>query len=377
MTTQRYSCFLFALVLNLLGISALLVPAASLSAQEFSKKIVREFFISPTGTTAVYNKYGDIKVHTWANKLVKMDITLLVKAADSRAAERLLERIKINFLHTPDYVKAETIVESAPYLGVFLFDSGMPDYKIHYEVWLPAENRLDVKNRYGDIYVSHLKGRLLAELRYGSLYGEDLGGDADLSIGYGKATLSQIRNLTGYVSYSDLLAKRAIEVSMDTRYSDIRILQASQVRIVSKYDKLRFDSVEDLRIQTRYSELKARQVGSLSLSAQYTDIHLERLYRALDADLSYGKIALDALGRHFSEARIQGKYTDVNITTEPGTAFRLDAQGKHTALRAKNLSAYSRTETPGGQVRLSGFHGDAQAPRIITTRLQYGDFLIK
>jgi hypothetical protein len=88
MTTQRYSCFLFALVLNLLGISALLVPAASLSAQEFSKKVVREFFISPTGTTAVYNKYGDIKVHTWANKLVKMDITLLVKAADSRAAER-------------------------------------------------------------------------------------------------------------------------------------------------------------------------------------------------------------------------------------------------------------------------------------------------
>jgi hypothetical protein len=345
--------------------------------QEFSKKINREFSISPTGTTALYNKYGNVRVNTWANRSVKMEITIVVNATDQRAAERVFERIQVNFLHTADYVKAETVFEPEYRTGVTVFGFKVADFKINYDVWLPADNQLDLKNRYGDAHVSNLKGKLLAEIRYGNLRGENLSGDADLSINYGKASLNQARHLTGYISYSDLLAERADEVNLDTRYSDIRLSQATQVRLTSKYDKLNFGEVETLRLQTRYTDLRGRQIGSLFLTAQYTDARIERVVEVLDADLNYGALNIRALGRQFSEARVQAKYTDVKIAVEPGAAFRLDAEGKHTDVRTLNLSRSMLKETMGGQVKVSGFSGDANAPRIITARLQYGDFELK
>lgn len=345
--------------------------------QEFSKKINREFGISPTGTTAIYNKYGNVRVNTWANRSVKMEITIVVNAADQRAADRVFERIQVNFLHTADYVKAETVIDPEHRTSVTVLGFKATDFKIHYDVWLPAENQLDLKNRYGDAHVANLKGRLMAEIRYGNLRGENLGGDADLSINYGKASLNQVRSLTGYISYSDLLAERADDVNLDTRYSDIRIARAAQVRLTSKYDKINLGEVETLRLQTRYTDLRGRQIGSLFLTAQYTDSRIERVAEVLDADLNYGELDVRALGRQFSEARVQAKYTDVKIAVEPGAAFRLDAEGKHTDVRTLNLSRSMLRESIGGQVKVSGFSGDANAPRVIMARLQYGDFELK
>ncbi|MCS7036349.1 MAG: DUF4097 family beta strand repeat-containing protein [Saprospiraceae bacterium] len=375
MTLKKYS---LALLLTwLIGWLGAEPTRADGLKQEFSKKINREFGISSTGTTAIYNKYGNVKVNTWANRSVKMEITIVVNAADQRAADRVFERIQVNFLHTADYVRAETVIEPERSYSSGVGGFKAFDFKIHYDVWLPADNQLDLKNRYGDALVSNLKGKLMAEIRYGNLRGENLSGDADLSISYGKASFNQVRSLTGYINYSDLLAERANDVNLDTRYSDVRITQASQVRLTSKYDKLNFGEVEALRLQTRYTDLRGRQIGSLFLTAQYTDSRIERLTETLDADLNYGELDIRALGRQFSEARVQGKYTDVKIAVEPGASFRLDAEGRQTDVQVPHLSRSMYRETIGGQVRVSGFAGDANAPRVITARLQYGDFILK
>lgn len=345
--------------------------------REFAKKINREFRIAPTGTTALYNKYGNVKVNTWANPLVKLEITILVNAPDQRTADRILERIQVNFLNTADYVKVETVIEPEERSRSRVFSIRTTDFQIHYDVWLPADNSLDVKNRYGDAYVSNLKGKLMADIRYGALRGENLRGDADVSIHYGKISLNQVHNLTGYLSYADLLADRAEEISLDTRYSDIRIRQAERVSLTSKYDKLNFGEVSTLRLQARYGDLGGQQVNSLFITGQYMNLRLERVIETLDADLSYGKIDIRSLGRQFSQARVQARYTDVKIAVESGAAFRLDAEAKRTAVHTPHLLHYTRMETLEGQVKVSGFVGDARAPRVILARLQYGDFVLK
>ncbi len=374
MTPKKYSLLSIALLLLCGGVSA--APRDNRPEQEFSKKIVREFPISANGTTAVDNRFGNIKVNTWNQRLVKMEITIIVNAPDQRSADRLFEGIKINFLNTADYVKAETVVQEAS-SGLALLGNRKGEFSIHYDLWLPADNQLDLRNRYGDVYVSNLKGKLLAEIRYGNLRGENLSGDADLALSYGKASLNRVRNLTGSLSYADLNSEHAAEVSMDTRYSELRIAQAGQVRLTSKYDKLNFGEVGTLRIQTRYSDVRARQVSALFLTAQYTDTRIERLNNTLDTDLSYGQISVSTLGRQFTEARLQAKYTDVKISVEPGTAFRLDAKSKHTDVHTPNMMTMARVTIPGGRTNITGFAGDAKAPRIITADLQYSDFVLK
>ena len=69
-------------------------------AQEFTKTINREFGTSTDGTTALYNKYGDVKVKTWQNNSVKIDVTIVVNAKTQREADEAFKNLNVNFINT-------------------------------------------------------------------------------------------------------------------------------------------------------------------------------------------------------------------------------------------------------------------------------------
>ena len=363
------------LLLALLAFGGATLAFANGPKQEFSKKINREFGISATGTSAIYNKYGKVNINTWANNSVKIAITIVVNASDQRTADRTFDRIKVNFLNTADYVKAETVIETETKI-TWLTNSSQ-DFKINYDVWIPVGNQLDLKNKYGNAYVANLNGKLKAEIKYGDLRTETINNDADLSIGYGKATLAQVRNLTGYISYGGLTIADATSVQVDTKYSDFQIDRADAVRVTSKYDNFNLGNIHDLRVQTKYANLRVQQSKAVFVTAQYTDVKLNNISGSVDADLTYGSLKVGALGRNFSDARIVGKYTDVQMNVESGTAFRFDAEGNHSGLRTPSGATISRSDKSSSRSSVEGFVGDANAPRFIHDRLNYGDFVLK
>ncbi|MFN0015869.1 MAG: hypothetical protein ACKVU2_15105 [Saprospiraceae bacterium] len=364
-----------ALLVCLVVLGSAVQALAGGPTQEFSKKINREFNISATGTTAIYNKYGKVNINTWQNNSVKIDITIVVNATDQRTADRTFERIKVNFMNTADYVKAETVIESEAKIS--WLGNNCQDFKINYEVWMPIGNQLDLKNKYGNSFVAALNGKLKAEIKYGDLRTEAVNNNADLSIGYGKANLAKVRNLTGYLSYGGLNITEAAEVQMDSKYSDFQIDQAMAVRVTSKYDNFNLGDIEDLRVQTKYANLRVNTTKAVYVTAQYTDVKMNSISGSVDADLNYGSLKVGALGRNFSEARIVGKYTDVQMNVESGAAFRFDAEGMHTGLRTPHGATISRKDKKGSHSLVAGFVGDAKAPRLVHARLSYGDFTLK
>lgn len=364
------------LLLVLIALCGATLASANGPKQEFSKKINREFGISATGTTAIYNKYGKVNINTWSNNSVKIDIIIIVNTNDQRAADRTFERIKINFLSTADYVKAETVIESETKTATWL-GSTSQDFKINYEVWMPIGNQLDLKNKYGNAFVANLNGKLSAEIKYGDLRTEAINNDADLSIGYGKASMVKVRNLTGYVSYGGLNLTDAASVQIDTKYSNFQIDNADAVRVTSKYDNFDLGNIHDLRVQTKYANLRVQQTKAAFVTAQYTDVKLNNISGSVDADLSYGSLKVGALGRNFSDARVVAKYTDVQMNVESGTTFRFDAEGTHTGLRTPTGAVISRKDKNSSHTAIEGFVGDANSPRLVRARLSYGDFVLK
>jgi hypothetical protein len=342
---------------------------------EFTKKINREFNISATGTTAIYNKYGKVNINTWQNNSVKIDITIIVNAGDQRIADKTFDRIKVNFMNTADYVKAETVIEAES--KVSWITGSCDDFKINYEVWMPIGNQLDLKNKYGNAFVANLNGKLKAEIKYGDLRTEAVNNNADLAIGYGKATMAKVRNLSGYVSYGGLTLADAAEVQMDTKYSDFQIDRATAVRVTSKYDNFNLGDIEDLRVQTKYANLRVNTTKAAFVTAQYTDVKVNNISGSVDADLNYGSLKVGALGRNFSEARVIGKYTDVQMNVESGTVFRFDAEGTHAGLRTPSGATISKQNKQGGYSAVEGFVGDANAPRLVLARLNYGGFILR
>jgi hypothetical protein len=360
----------------LLGLCIHLAASAMAESpkREFTKSINREFSTIANGMTALYNKYGKVNVNTWQNNSVKIDISIVVNADDERDAQKMFDRIQVNFTSTSGYIKAETMIQQTN--GWWPTDN-LQDFKINYDIWMPAGNQLDLKNKYGNAYVAALNGKLIAEIKYGDLRTEAINADADVNIGYGKANLAKVYNLSGQLSYGGLTVGEARDIQVDSKYSEMSIDQAGSIRITSKYDNFTFGNLAELRLQTKYSNLKLKNAKSLYVTAQYTDIRAAYVSELLDADLNYGSIKVDMLGRNFNSVNIIGKYTDVQVSTERGTAFRFDAEGSYTGLHYPAGATIRHRDESSSREAVEGYIGDPNARSLVKARLIYGELVIK
>lgn len=344
--------------------------------QEFTKNINREFGTNSNGMTAIYNKYGTVNVKSWQNNSVKIDVTIRVNAANQAAADKMFDRIQVNFANTTGYVKAETMIQSKS--GWWGEENVCQDFKINYEVWMPAGNQLDLKNKYGNSYVAALNGKLTAEIKYGDLRTEALTGDADINLGYGKAFIAGVNNLYGQVSYGEInLTAAKGEVQLDSKYSELKLDKVGAARITSKYDDFTLGDIQDLRVQTKYSDLKVVRVGAVFITAQYTDVKLTTVSTSADVDLMYGGLKIEALGRDFTDANVTGKYTDVRITAERGAGYKFKLDGNYTDMAWASGASLRRQEKSSGSESVEGSVGNASARGTVKAKMQYGSFVLK
>ncbi len=344
--------------------------------QEFTKNIHREFSTTANGMTALYNKYGKVNVKTWGENKVKITVNIVVNANDQRAADKTFDRIKINFTNTAGYVKAETFIDNETSSGWFK-GNDCQDFKINYEVWMPAGNQLDLRNKYGNAYVADLNGYLLADIKYGDLRTETINNDAEINIGYGKASLVRVNNLKGQVSYGGIALGEARDVQLDTKYSELKFEKARSVRITSKYDDFSLGNLQELRLLTKYANVRVNSADAAMVTAQYTDVKLNTIATSLDADLSYGSLKIGTLSRNFQAVNVSAQYTDVQMLVEEGASFRFEAEGMHSGVKYPQGASISRREESGSKTRVQGYVGDSNAKSTIRTRVSYGGVTMK
>lgn len=346
-----------------------LLSAAPL--QEFTKKINRAFSTNAKGMTALYNKYGQVKVQTWNDNAVKMDIVITVNAGNQREADEMFKQIQVNFTSTNGYVKAETVIGQTSW-----WTPRCDNFKIDYEVMMPVGNQLDLKNRYGNAFVGNLDGKLLAEIKYGDLRAENVRADAELYLSYGKAFISGVQNLNGQLSYGELRLNEAKEVQFDSKYSDISIERAVALRVTSKYDDFELGNIDDLRLQTKYSDVKLKTVRAAYITAQYSDLKIGYISESLDAGQTYGSLQLDMLPKNFRDINLEGKYTDYKMALDKSAACRFKVEYKNTDIKLPAAATYRTEQEDGGMRSARGYIYDSNAKGFIAAKLQYGGFVI-
>lgn len=343
--------------------------------QEFSRTVNRDFATTSNGMTAIYNKFGAVNVKTWNKNVVKIDIVILVNAKDQREAEKTFNRVKVNFTNTAGYVKAETMIQEKS--AWWIEDNTCQDFKVNYDVWMPNNNQLDLKNKCGNSYVAAMSGKLTAEIKYGDLRTETIANDADLHISYGKVYISRVNNLYGQVENGKLNVGDVRIVQFDSKNSEVRVDRAIKVRLISQNDDLVLGNIEDLRLQTKYSDLKLQKTHAAYFTTQYTDVRIANVGKAVDADMTYGSLKIESLGRNFAGVNVIGKYTDVAIAAERGAVFRFDAEGNSTPLQTPSGAVIRHRNDEGSREQVQGFVGDANARGVVKARLVFGDFVLR
>jgi hypothetical protein len=376
-----------------LGVTSLCIrqihcPCEKGPTREFVKSIKRDFQTSANGTTAIYNRYGDISIRTWPENHVKIEITIVVNAYDQNEAEKALSQINANFTNTNGYIKAETMIGNLNNRGDNYYDwneknvKKCQDYRINYEVWMPVDNQLDLQNKYGDSFVSNMNGKLQANIWYGELRVDNVKSDASIKIEGGKATLTSAKNLYGQVASGGITVDNATDVQMDTRNSDCVFRRAVNLRITSKYDNLALGKIENLRLQTKYSEVHVVSAKTAFITAQYTDASISNISLQLDADFQNGDLTVEKLSSGFDLVNLIGNAANIIITRSPGVSYKYAINGNKTEMSFASLGtagkAYSRpASTSSGFVKEGVIGNDSNTRSALKARMTYGSITLK
>ena len=111
------------------------------------------------------NKYGKVNVKTGSGSQVIVNVKVTVRANSQSEADKVIDRINIIFSSGPDFVKTETDIESQN-SSWFNWGNNSSEYTIDYDVTMPAANKLDVSNKYGDSHIAALNDWVKIDQKY-------------------------------------------------------------------------------------------------------------------------------------------------------------------------------------------------------------------
>lgn len=358
--------------------------------REFVKTINRDFKTSETGTTAIYNRHGDVNIRTWSENRVKINITVIINAYDQNQADQAMNQINANFTNTNGYIKAETMIGnldgwSGNYAG--WLDKGekkCQDYRINYEVWIPAGNQLDLQNKYGACFVSSINGRLLADVRHGDLRVENARGEANIKMLDGKATFGAAKNLYGQIASGGIVVENATDVQMDTWNSDCTFRRATNVRLTSKYDNLALGNIDNLRLQAKYSDVSVLSAKTAFITSQYADTKISNVSLQLDADFQNADLTVNRLNTGFDLVNLIGNTANISITRAPGVSYRYAINGNNTSVNLatttvapKGTSRLASNVSGNGFVKEGLVGNDSNTRSTLKARMTHGSIVLK
>lgn len=339
--------------------------------QEFTQTIKKEFPISAAGTVSIANKYGKVEVKTWERNRVKVDATIVVKAGSESDAQRVFDRIRIDFTNFDSFVKAETIINPARN-SLLNWGADRTDYQINYEVFMPASASLDLSNKYGDAFAMPISGKVNAEIQYGNLRLEGVGGELNLDLRYGSGTVVRAKNAVVKVSYSKATFTDIQNADLSTSYSKIVVDNGGDIKIDSRNDQISLGKISRFDCQSRYGNVEIDEVVGIKASSNYTDFKIGRVSDRGDFDLQYGGLRLDQLAKGFSSLYLLGKYSDFKIEIEQGAAYTLDATTRYAGIsRPSGLNVTEESDS-GMSEKVKGYMGTQNARSLIKANLSYG-----
>ncbi len=345
--------------------------------REFSKTINKQFPTTADGTVKISNRYGKVEIKTWDNNEVKVEVVIKVDAHSEDRANDVFDRITIDFNSSRNFVSAATEIASKSGWDSWWGGGSNDSYKINYQVYMPATNKLDLFNKYGDSYVAALKGRVNLEIKYGNIQVDQVDNDVDLMLGYGNASITGAQELGLEVKYSKVKVGTASNVDIVSKYSTVTIDEAQDVRSETKYDHYHLGMVKDYHNIGKYDDVHIKVAASVRAAAKYSDYTVVHLKDWADFDLEYGSASVEMLDRAFTALEIRGRYTDYKIEVQEGTHYQLDASSRYANIRYPSEFTVVKEIKDGNDREVQGFVGDKNQAKVIKARLDYGGIKVK
>ncbi|WP_235297529.1 hypothetical protein [Portibacter marinus] len=319
----------YSVILLLLGAINLQANAPLVA---LDKVIEKEFNISNDGTLNVENRYGNITVTEGNSGKIKIKITIDVKTSSESKAEEIFDRIDIDFSNTSNYVSAVTDIEEEKGWSSWFSWGSDTDFKIHYEISMPASVHLKLTHRYGDVYLPDLNNGLDMVMKYGNVVMNSVEGTINLDLGYSKLDFGDLGEVIADVKYSRLNGSSTQEFKINSKYSQYKIGDVAKLRNDSKYDNYDIDQVGEVRNSGKYDTWLIGKAKYFKADTKYSPIEIESLEGDLKISQKYGSVIIDKVACEKGDINLDVEYTDVELGLG-NCGVDMDFEGEYVGLK--------------------------------------------
>jgi Tfp pilus assembly protein PilZ len=347
--------------------------ASAKDGERVEKKITREFNITANGRFTVNNKYGAVDIAIGESNKIKVLVTIIVEASNTKKAQERLDRIGVNFTEGNNRVDAKTQIESSSSWTSW-FGSDNAQMEINYQVFVPADIYLELRNEFGNIYLERTDRDVLVDIGYGDLRLGDINAKLNLDMAFSDGSMSMIRQGDLNLEYSDLEMEDSQTIDIDMQYSDLEMGSSTRMNLTSQYSDMQGMDVDEIMYNGKFDDMHIDRTKKIVAESEYSGINLSGLDLSGEFDMQFGNLAIDNIGRSFSKIDLKTSYTGVELTFAPGTAFTVDADVQYCDIQHKGLKVSEDIERHTSK-SLKASRGSGGG--LVYARMQFGELIIE
>ncbi|TAD99259.1 MAG: hypothetical protein EAZ97_09220 [Bacteroidetes bacterium] len=283
-----------------------------------SKSFNRVFAANSTINVELINKYGEIVVEGWNKDSVKVEIIVTAVAEEGSHAQKMLDRVEINFSESLEYAKIETFIDRSKGTFTELINK-IADYsksvldennlQIDYKIYVPKGASLNINNKFGGTFIYNFLGKLNLVMSHGHLKLEDLHQTASLDLSFGSAEIKYLK-----------------DAMINLKISDLEIVRADQLSLTSHSSEIVLTSVENLSMDSRNDKIKLEKIANIKGNSNFTKLNIDQLSKEMDLKMVYGNLSVAKVQNGFSGINLDGQFVDMKLMIDKTAAYEMDIQ---------------------------------------------------
>jgi hypothetical protein len=250
---------------------------------------------------------------------------------------------------------------------------------------MPADNQLDLSNKYGNTSLGNLNGNLIANVKFGDLRTGKLLADANLKTENCQAVIGSVQNIYGWINNGGIVLDNAKMVQMETERSTCIFRRVEDLRLTSRFDKIDVGIAGNLRLNIKFGSVNVMSTRYMFLTSCNTACKIENLDTQLDADLQFGSLELIKVSAGFDKIVLSGLNTMINVGSS-GLSFCYEINGTNTNLNLRPSSPNMATSSASKTVKINNINGcfsrqgclgDTNTRSKIVAKMKEGGLVIK
>lgn|GEM_PF-2581297 len=312
----------------------------------------------------VRNNYGDIEIVPTETTKVTVNATIQVglNEEDETKAETIADET-INIKSLGDILEVSaTRYQNNTSISID-YTISVPSYLItainngNGDVQIKGVKEVAVDNRYGDVVIRDIAGKVSLENQNGHITVNNIGDSLAVQNSYGNITAvtidgdTKIENKNGDVEVEGVSG----DLDIENRYDDIRFSQITgNVVIDQQNGEVKGDQVgKSVEVSTKYSSVSLEDVkGDIDIETQNEDVTITDIGGNVVVTNQSGKVIGKNLGKDVS---VKNKYAMVKLEDVKG---KVDVETQNDLIELKNIESDIKVIQRSGNITVENVSGD-------------------